>query len=283
MIQSNLDLGLISTITWPTRQTKTTATLIDNIIWSQNVCGNYQSNVLIDDISDHLPRVIILKSLRTSKAEPVTITSWDIRLKELKALVSHLTLWLVWNIKIRMSKMKKWQNFMTNLLYPHMHSYIQKYANNTIFVYNFEKHWSLRAWTKKIPHRVVEFKAGEEHRIVQESFYWRSHGSHQGNYLAQKIVQKQVCIPVGVVLTMALATLVGVSGRHSLGQTISCPGVCWDTNPSPCGQTDACKYNMFASWSVNIFILTQLMKTGKLIPKLATVVLGVHYEPLNSN
>ena len=66
-IEANLDFGMIPTVTRPTRITKTTATLIDNILVSQNLCGTYVSNILVNDISDHLPSICVLKNLTTSK------------------------------------------------------------------------------------------------------------------------------------------------------------------------------------------------------------------------
>ena len=65
-VQSNLDFGLIPTITRPTRITQSTATLIDNIIVSQNLCGSFISSVLINDISDHLPTACVIPTLITS-------------------------------------------------------------------------------------------------------------------------------------------------------------------------------------------------------------------------
>ena len=89
-IQHNLDFGLIPTITRPTRITKSSATLIDNIIVSQSLCGNYSCSVLIDDISDHMPRACIIKSLKKVKHAPVTITTRDTRIRNMTALKSHL-------------------------------------------------------------------------------------------------------------------------------------------------------------------------------------------------
>ena len=76
-IQSNLDFGLIPTVTRPTRITNTSATLIDNIIVSQNLCGAYTSNILVNDTSDHLPSVCVLTSLISAKKEPIMIKSRD--------------------------------------------------------------------------------------------------------------------------------------------------------------------------------------------------------------
>ena len=85
-IQNNLDFGLILTITRPTRITNTSATLIDNIIVSQNLCGSYTSSILINDMSDHLPTVCVLNSLISMKKEPIVIKSRGTRLQNLSAL-----------------------------------------------------------------------------------------------------------------------------------------------------------------------------------------------------
>ena len=76
-IQNNLDFGLIPTVTRPTRITNSSATLIDNIIMSQNLCGAYTSNILINDTSDHLPTICVLNSLISAKKELVVIKSRD--------------------------------------------------------------------------------------------------------------------------------------------------------------------------------------------------------------
>ena len=89
-IQHNLDFNLIPTITRPTRITKSSATLIDNIMVSQSLCGSYTSSILIDDISDHMPSACILKCLKKTRRDPLTITSRDTRPKNMTALKSHL-------------------------------------------------------------------------------------------------------------------------------------------------------------------------------------------------
>ena len=89
-IHSNLDMGMIPTVTKPTRITKSSATLIDNIIVSENLCGSYHSNVLINDMSDHMPTICILSSFKMTKKEPTMITSRDTRPRNIKALKEHL-------------------------------------------------------------------------------------------------------------------------------------------------------------------------------------------------
>ena len=89
-VQINLDHLMFPTITRPTRITKNTATLIDNIIITQNCCSSYESNVLIDDISDHLPSVCILKNAKVSRKKLITIKSRDTRKRNMDALKKSL-------------------------------------------------------------------------------------------------------------------------------------------------------------------------------------------------
>ena len=89
-IQGNLDFGLIPTVTRPTRITNTSATLIDNIIVSQNLCGAYTSSILINDTNDHLPTICVLNSLISVKKEPIMIKSRDTRQRNLVALKKQI-------------------------------------------------------------------------------------------------------------------------------------------------------------------------------------------------
>ena len=89
-VQINLDHLMFPTITRPTRITKSTATLIDNIIISQNLCSLYESNILIDDISDHLPSVCIIKNAKVFRKKSITIKSRDTRKRNMDALKKSL-------------------------------------------------------------------------------------------------------------------------------------------------------------------------------------------------
>ena len=57
-----LDHNLLPTITKPTRISKTSATLIDNILISKKLQPNYESLIIVDDLSDHLPCLVRLKN-----------------------------------------------------------------------------------------------------------------------------------------------------------------------------------------------------------------------------
>ena len=59
-IESNIDYNILATITRPTRITKTSATLIDNLFISHHLQINHKSGILLDDTSDHMPCYLIL-------------------------------------------------------------------------------------------------------------------------------------------------------------------------------------------------------------------------------
>ena len=85
-INQNLELGMLPTVTRPTRITKTCATLIDNIIVSMNYVGRYNCNVLIDNTSDYLPSILSLSGVTAYKKEPVLIKSRDLCKRNIDAL-----------------------------------------------------------------------------------------------------------------------------------------------------------------------------------------------------
>ena len=86
----NLDNNLLPTITRPTRITKTTVTLIDNIIVSHSLMANSESRIIIDDISDHLPSLLKLKDTLQSDRYTKTVTSRKLDDKTLKKLNNSL-------------------------------------------------------------------------------------------------------------------------------------------------------------------------------------------------
>ena len=89
-IESILECNMLPTITWPTRICKTAATLIDNILISQKHLGMYDSGVLIDNASDHLPCITIIKCYNAPKNHDIYIESRDIRKKNIDRLKENL-------------------------------------------------------------------------------------------------------------------------------------------------------------------------------------------------
>ena len=128
-IQTNLDYMMIPTITRPTRITHTSATLIDNILVSQNLCGAFYSGIIPNDMSDHLPSVCVLYSVQCPRKAPVTICSRDTRRKNLD------------NLKVELA-CTNWQQVLlnedidTNL--ENLHEYLQEKLNKHVPEREFE-------------------------------------------------------------------------------------------------------------------------------------------------
>ena len=71
--------------------TKTSATLIDNIFIDSNLLGRHSSWIKVDDISDHLPSLLILDQLIPKTQESVKISCRDMRDCTLKKIESELS------------------------------------------------------------------------------------------------------------------------------------------------------------------------------------------------
>ena len=63
-LEINLKKNLLPTISKPTRITTKSATLIDNILVSTKLEYQMESNIILEEISDHLPCLLILKNQR---------------------------------------------------------------------------------------------------------------------------------------------------------------------------------------------------------------------------
>ena len=63
------------TITRPTRVTQTSVTLIDNIFISSRLHHQFDSMLILDDISDHLPSLVLLKQTKIKNKEPIEFKS----------------------------------------------------------------------------------------------------------------------------------------------------------------------------------------------------------------
>ena len=63
------------TITWPTRIIQRSAMLIDNIFVSSKLHRNFDSMVILDDISDHLPTFVLLKQTKLCNKQLIEFQS----------------------------------------------------------------------------------------------------------------------------------------------------------------------------------------------------------------
>ena len=90
-METLLNSGLLPLITRPTRITKDTATLIDNILTSRDLYSQSQSAIIIKDLSDHLPCIAIFKNQKSLKGETITITKRDLKPSKLDLVRNDVT------------------------------------------------------------------------------------------------------------------------------------------------------------------------------------------------
>ena len=90
-LEVNLDNGLYPCINKPTRLTSTSATLIDNIFIDCKLLGRHSSRIKIDDISDHLPTLLVLDHLVPETNEMIKIQCRDMRDCTLNKINSELS------------------------------------------------------------------------------------------------------------------------------------------------------------------------------------------------
>ena len=94
-IDLNLDLNLIPTITKPTRISKSSATLLDNLIVGKQF-HNFVANIAISDISDHLPVVLNSHQPNLYKKQALTMTTRVINDEACHKIIESLQNW-DWN------------------------------------------------------------------------------------------------------------------------------------------------------------------------------------------
>ena len=81
-----LDSNMVPSITKPTRITKSSAMLIDNIFIPLSLAPLSDSYIILEDMSDHLPTLLVLNGLDTGKKTEHVIESRDLRPKNITAL-----------------------------------------------------------------------------------------------------------------------------------------------------------------------------------------------------
>ena len=83
-----LDNDMLPTITRPTRITQNTATLIDNIFVSSKLYRDFKLGLILNDMSDHLPVLTLLKQTKFTDKTNLEFRSRslnDRKLSEIKA------------------------------------------------------------------------------------------------------------------------------------------------------------------------------------------------------
>ena len=141
-LEVNLDNGLYPCINKPTRVTNTSATLIDNIFIDCKLLGRHSSKIKIDDISDHLPTVVILDHLVPQTNERVKIQCRDMRECTLSKINSELS-GITWESVITENvnnSFNEFHNILCNI--------IDRYSPLQTKTVNIAKYWK-EPWISK--------------------------------------------------------------------------------------------------------------------------------------
>ena len=101
-METLLEMELYPSITQPTRITKSSATLIDNILLSKSLYSKCNSGVLIKDTSDHLPCLSVIKGLSKGKPQKKLVIKRDMKGCNIESLKYSLGM-VDWN-----SELKNW-------------------------------------------------------------------------------------------------------------------------------------------------------------------------------
>ena len=91
-----LERDLMLTVTIPTQITQTTASLIDNVFTTANLHKSFDSLILLDDMSDHLPSPVLLKQTKIVDKRLITFESWRLNDSKIKEIRNNL-LQVDWN------------------------------------------------------------------------------------------------------------------------------------------------------------------------------------------
>ena len=108
-----VEKGVFLTITCPTRIMQTSATLIDNTFVSSKLHQSFDSGILLSDISDHLPSLVLLKQTKLLNKEPLEFTSRNLNEQKLK-LINEKLHDIGWNGNLTSSDVNLNFNYLSN-------------------------------------------------------------------------------------------------------------------------------------------------------------------------
>ena len=118
-LELNLDTDLLPCITMPTRVTDKSATLIDNLFISRKLQYNYEPYIILDDLSDHLACLLILKGQNKSTKGNE------------KKVIRNLSSKRIACINSKLSEVK-WEDALTDLSTEESFSYFHNKLTQTI-------------------------------------------------------------------------------------------------------------------------------------------------------
>ena len=98
-IELNLDNQLLPTITKPTRITRSTATLLDNIIIGRAYQTDHEFSIVVSDMSDHLPCLLKINNPSLFMKSPTRVTTRGLNYEKINKLNYKLKQ-IDWNEKL---------------------------------------------------------------------------------------------------------------------------------------------------------------------------------------
>ena len=122
-LENNLEHDLVPCITKPTRVTRKTATLIDNILLSQKLQNEANPKIIIDNISDHFPIPVLLPNQKKAIKEPKLIKIRKLNettMEQIKQGIDYID----WNNKL--AQLTANESF--NLFHDHLCEQINTFA-----------------------------------------------------------------------------------------------------------------------------------------------------------
>ena len=120
-IELNLDHQLLPSFTKPTRITKSSSTLIDNIMIGKKYQLDYEPTICISDISDHLPLVININNMYPYKLHKTKIETRKLDNNKMATLNNRIQS-VDWSTKVR--------DMDANESFNNLHSYISNQLND---------------------------------------------------------------------------------------------------------------------------------------------------------
>ena len=122
LLDTLLNKDLFPTITRPTRITQNSATLIDNIFVSMNLHKKYESAILINDMSDHLPILTLLRHTKLKYNTPLIFESRNLNDKNIH-LINTALQQINWDDKLSGLNCNDNYNTFTTLINTTMEKY----------------------------------------------------------------------------------------------------------------------------------------------------------------
>ena len=108
-----VEKGAFPTITHPTRITQTSATLIDNTFVSRKLHLSFDSGILLTDISDHLPSLVLLEQTKFLNKDPLEFVTRNLNDHKLN-LINEKLYDIDWNGNLTSSNVNSTFNFLSD-------------------------------------------------------------------------------------------------------------------------------------------------------------------------